>query len=196
MKIQEAIATAVTTLSETFRQPLTDAGAMGYVIGLDDLTQEQLAVATKRAIRESKFMPSPAELRGFAGKDESKSIARRAAIAWEAALAAAHRHDYTTSVDFGPLVNAVIRNLGGWVKFCDGPADPTWQRKRFEEVFALLAEQDASSLHGQALAGAFGGAPVPVLIPGETPVTRQLGAVGDGPGARDLARQLAEAKSQ
>ena len=165
MNIQQAIATAVTTLSETFRQPLTKAGAMGYVIGLDDLTHEQLAVATKRAIREAKFMPTPAELRALAGANEARALEQAAAEAWEAVRTAMDRHDYTTGVDFGPLVNAVVRNLGGWRWLCDQRLSALpFVRKDFERVLWLFAGKPAESLHGEPHAGAFGGPTVQVRI--------------------------------
>ena len=118
MTIQQAIAAAVTTLSETYRQPLTQAAARGYTIGLEDLTQEQLAVATKRAIREAKFMPTPAELRAFVGLGGPRALEAAGIEAWEAVRKAMDDHDYTASVDFGPLANAVVRNLGGWRWLC------------------------------------------------------------------------------
>lgn len=197
MTIQQAIAAAVTTLSETHRQPLSDAAAQAYLIGLDDLTHEQLSVAMKRAIRESKFMPSPAELRAFAGVGGPQAIEQAAAEAWEAVRSAMDRHDYTVSVDFGPLVNAVIRNLGGWGWLCDQKLTALpFVRKDFERVFGLLASKPAESLNGEPLRGSMGGIPMRVQI-GKQPLRPALPASGEGASAdvRRLVGKMAEGRS-
>jgi hypothetical protein len=193
MTIQQAIATAVTTLSEAFRQPLTDVAARGYMIGLDDLTHEQVAMAMKRAIRESKFMPSPAELRAFAGAGGARATETVAVEAWEAVRSAMDRHDYTVSVDFGSLVNAVVRNLGGWAWLCDQRLSALpFVRKDFERVYALLAATQLESVRGEPLAGAFRGAPVRVPIGNALPPSRGALPEQRGPAADNVRKLVAD----
>jgi hypothetical protein len=57
----------LTTLAQTFNQPLTDkAAAAAYVASLSPLTKEQLVQAFSRALDEAKLLPVPALLRDFA----------------------------------------------------------------------------------------------------------------------------------
>jgi len=50
-----------------FRQDITEMLIEGYWLGLDDLPLADVERAVKRAARESKWMPSVAELRELAG---------------------------------------------------------------------------------------------------------------------------------
>lgn len=153
----ETIATAVTLLAETFRQQLSETGARGYIAGLEDLTEAQIGEATKRALRECKFMPSCAELRALIGIGGPRDIAFRAAEAWEAVRTAMDRYDYTTNVDFGSHVNAAIRNLGGWQALCDKTVpELTWVRKDFERLYEAFDGKDMGD-RGDLLLGAFRG---------------------------------------
>lgn len=58
--------TVIQALAATFRVDVTEALLEGYRIGLDDLEQELFEQAARRALRECRFMPTPAELRSFA----------------------------------------------------------------------------------------------------------------------------------
>lgn len=179
----------IVMLSETFGRPLLDGGLEGYRLALRDLTDDQLARAVGRALRESKFMPSPSELRDLAGAGTKAN----ALVAWDAVRAAMRKYGYTTSVDLGPLVNAVVRNMGGWRRLDDMATAEldVWGKKEFERVYALLATQDPERLNGAPLAGAFGGEPVRIAISGQMP-QRQIEAAAAGPSP---ARALAEAKA-
>jgi len=185
----EKFKAAIAALAGTFGRVVEPAMLKGYEVGLSDLTDEQLAAGTSRALREAKFMPSPSELRDLAGRSRKADIA----IAWEAVRAAMDRYDYTMSVDFGPLVNAVVRNLGGWVELC-GKSIPqlVWVRKDFERVYEAFASTEHASLHGEPLRGAFGGEPVRIAIGGVTPPLQLPPAPN---GASTLVRQLADSKT-
>lgn len=138
-----------------------------YWEALRDLTPAQFREATGRALRECKFLPKPAELRELAGNGS----AARALIAWDAVRAALRKYSYTTSVDFGPLVNAVIRSMGGWYALDDMATSEldVWGKKEFERVYALLAVKDPAALNGALHRGAFGGVPVRIAIDGVMP---------------------------
>lgn len=70
MTNREAFATAMALLTGAFDRKLTESARDGYWAALDDLTPAEFSKGTKLALRESKFMPTPAELREFAlGKD-------------------------------------------------------------------------------------------------------------------------------
>lgn len=54
-------------LASVFGREVTPALIEGYWIGLEDVELAALGQAMRRAIRECKFMPTPVELRDFAG---------------------------------------------------------------------------------------------------------------------------------
>lgn len=192
MTKREAMVTSVTLLAANFNRETSAPLFESYWLVLSDLGPEELAVATRRALAECKFMPTASELLTLSG--HGRSVVFDAAQAWEAVRRAIDKHDYTTSVDFGPLVNAIVRNIGGWLRLCDLPREDldVWARKEFERLYAEFANKDAATLHGEPLAGAFGGAPVRIPIGGKMP-PRALPPAKTA--ISDLVRNLADAKS-
>jgi hypothetical protein len=190
----QSVAAAVTMLSETFRQPLSEAGAKGYILGVEELTVEQVGMVCRRALRECKFMPTPAELLALAGKAGPQVLAAEIAEAWTAARRARRVHSYTTGVDFGPLVNAVIRSMGGWLVFCGHNDDAleAFERKKFETAYAAFRARGELGSMGEPLRGEFPGVER-VAIGGQAAPARQLESKR-GPVA-DVVRELAEAKA-
>jgi hypothetical protein len=196
MTNRQAIATALAILGNTFDRKLTPPAVEGFNIALGDLTETELAAATKRALLECKFMPAPSEFRAFARPP--RDLARETALAWEAVRRAMDAHDYTASVDFGPLVNAVVRNLGGWQALCAASVpDLVWRRKDFERVYALFAPIDPSMLHGAPLRGALNGPILVVEIEGQPSSLRALPEASSETrlAAAALVRELADGKT-
>jgi len=193
MDAAEAALTAVTTLSETFRQPLSKPALRGYLIALAELSVEEIDRAAAAALRECRFMPAPAELFALAGKGGALVVAAEIAEAWTAARLARRVHSYTTGVDFGPLVNAVIRSMGGWLVFCGHNDDAleAFERKKFETAYAAFRARSELGAMGEPLRGEFGGVER-VAIGGRAPA-RQLEAK-PAPVA-SLVRELADAKA-
>lgn len=157
MTKREAFVAVMNMLGETFNRPMTAGLLEGYWLAVEDLTEGELRTATRAALATSKFMPAPAELRAYARPPRNPNV--DVVQAWQAVRRAIDKHDYlVASIDFGPLVNAVIRNLGGWDAFCRATLpeldNPGWLRKKFEEVYKTLATADATTLHGQPLDGA------------------------------------------
>lgn len=205
---KEAVKTALALLGAAFNRAVDGTVATAYWIALRDLSPADISLATERALARSKFMPAPAELRDFAGRGKRRTE-ERAALAWESVRAAISRHDWVVaSIDFGPLVNAVIRNLGGWDTMHRATLadldNPGWLRKRFVEVFALFADHDATVLHGEPLVCmeargmSTGAQAVRVAIKGELPPRskRSLPPIADSASAARLISELAEAKSR
>lgn len=189
----QALKTSLALLGAAFDKKADRVVADAYWQALRDLTPEEIGRATQRALIECRFMPAPAELRQFAGWGRKRET--DTAIAWEAVRSAIARHDYTTSVDFGPLVNAVVRNLGGWQRLCALGRDAldVWARKEFERIYGLFADVQVASLHGEPHAGAFGGRPVWIQI-GETKrPTQQIAAAPNE--LQSLVRELADQKA-
>ena len=157
MTKQETFVTMVTMLCESFNRPATDGLLEGYWLALSDLSEEQLKAACAKALATSKFMPAPAELLAFVRP--RMDVTTAAVVAWQAVRKAIDEHDYlVASIDFGPLVNATIRNLGGWDTMCKATLpeldNPGWLRKRFEEAYRALSSADPTTLHGDELSGA------------------------------------------
>lgn len=134
------------------RVEATEALLMGYWIGCQGLTDGDFSKAIERALRESNFMPSAHELRGLAGEEQ---IETKAIHAWATVLRSISAVGSYQSVDFGPLVNAVVRAMGGWVELCgrDGEELREWGRKDFEATYKRLAGSEFLGDMGKHLAG-------------------------------------------
>jgi hypothetical protein len=131
-------ARAISAMAATFRQEATEALFEGYRLGLEGIPIDAIERAIKRAIQGSKFMPSAAELRELAG---DMLPADRAVKAFSAVETAYHRHVEGPSLDFDDrIVNATIRNMGGWEAFTERweQEGRTWTRKEFERIYVSL----------------------------------------------------------
>lgn len=90
---------------------------MGYAIGLDGLSVDQVKRACARALRQCKFIPKPAELRELSGE---VSIDDRTLLAWDGLKWAIERVGGYRSIDFDDkVINAVVHHLGGWPHLCE-----------------------------------------------------------------------------
>lgn len=197
---REKFTAAVALLATTYNRDAPKALYEAYWLGLDDLTDNELAVATKQALASCKFMPTPAELRSF-GKPQ-RSMTARAAAAWAAIREAIRKYDYTVaSIDFGPLVNTVLRSMGSWEWLCElGDDAMKWEAKRFAELFEAFASGPVDALRSEPLTGwglgRVGCEPVTVAIDGEAAPLDPRRALPPPPNeALALVRELAEAKS-
>lgn len=148
----------VAGLCEAFNRQPTAVTFAAYEMGLEDVPLRALEGAVRRALKESRFMPTPAELRELAGE---LTGADRAAIAWECVL----RH-----VSLGPykhvsfvddrIINATIRNLGGWPTFLSrfsGTEEEKWLRKDFLDTYRSLYRAGVTGEMCQPLPGLAGG---------------------------------------
>ena len=133
-----AIQDIVILLGETYRQSVTKFTIEAYAVGLEGLSDEQVLVAGKRAIQTCKFMPTPAELRDLAG---SGNLAR-SIVAWSDVQRAMPLGSYK-HIDFAdPIINAVLRLLGGWPAMFDRTGTPEgekWYRHEFTKAYESLA---------------------------------------------------------
>src|SRR5690349_19358502 len=132
MTNREAFVTALAVLGATFDRKLSAPAVEGYWLALSDLTEDDFKAAMKRALAECKFMPSPSELLAFVRKKPDPAAG--AMLAWQAVRKAIDVYDWNVgTIDFGPLVNATIRNLGGWDTLCRATLpeldNPGWLRK-------------------------------------------------------------------
>jgi len=152
MATAKTIVTMVGVLAEAFRQTPSEATYLAYEIGLDDVDDAAVKRAVHAAIKQCKFMPTVKELRELATgvKDADRSI-----LAWDAVLSAPlnpYRH-----VDFDDgIINATIRNLGGWPTFIERFTDAEsekWLRKEFCETYSRLLSAGVNGDVCRPLAG-------------------------------------------
>jgi hypothetical protein len=165
---------------------------LGYWMGLKDLPLSSIEHAIDRALSSCRHMPKPVELRELAGEITNT---QRAIIAWDALRRAIASHGSYRSVDFDdPLVNATVRNLGGWSKICGTGTEEfeKWTRKEFERVYLSLCASGASTEACAYLVGATehrneaqGGEALKYIEPPAIVVT------GLPPHKRQVVRQLA-----
>ena len=126
------------------------------------------------AIRDCQFMPSVHELRKLAGAADSHIDAKdRPLLAWQAVRAAFSKVGAYDSPEFDDaVINATIRELGGWLLLCDTPSDEMhWLEKRFCAIYSALCSVKLPTDQTKRLAGitevgngreGYGSAPIPV----------------------------------
>ena len=146
MASPECIHAVVGVLAEAFRQKASRVTFAAYEIGLGDLPDKQVEIGAAMAIRECRYMPTVKELRELASGVRD---ADRPALAWDAVLKVQFNPYWHMDFD-DPVVNATIRNLGGWpsfvARFTDAEAEK-WARKDFVETYARLL---SSGVNGDA----------------------------------------------
>jgi hypothetical protein len=128
---QDSVDLCILALAETFDRKPTDALLNAYQLGLQDIPVTAIEQATTRAINTLTFMPKPVEIRRLCGEMAPED---RAVAAWQAvcdAIASGHNSYHHVDFDDG-LINATIRNLGGWVALLS----------KTEEEFDKWAKQD------------------------------------------------------
>lgn len=120
-----------------------------YIIGVGDLSPQNLQVAVVRAVRECERLPRPVELRRLSGE---RTGDQRALAAWtdlqRAIPLGPYRH-----VDFADaVINGVVRTLGGWpnvVERFGSAEDEKWLRIEFCKAYQSL---ESSCADGEVMA--------------------------------------------
>ena len=152
----KSIDEVVTMLAEAFGQKVTPIRLMAYDAGLSDVPLAALNAAVVRAIRESRFMPTVAELRDLCGVASGRIDAKdRPLLAWQAVRGAISKVGAYDSPAFDDAaINATIRELGGWPLLCDTPIDEMhWLEKRFCATYSALCSVKLPSDQTERLAG-------------------------------------------
>lgn len=150
---KEQFAVTVNALAAQYRVEPNTPMLTGYWMGLSDLTLDAVNRAATEALRTSEFMPTVAKIRELAG---ILNPADRAVISWRALCKAMVKHGYYDSIEFDdPVLNATIRNLGGWIEWAERSEheDEKWLRKDFERVYISLCRSGVSPVEGGPLVG-------------------------------------------
>lgn len=150
----EAIAKIVNLMAEAWCRTVSPLTIQAYYIVTYDLDAAAIETAYFRAISEYKRMPSPAEFRELSGV---LTVQVRAESAWVIVRRSIPREGSYVSVDFDdPIVNATVRALGGWPSLCDtrcGDPLEVWMRKRFVEMYVMLANKGVTVEEAAPLIG-------------------------------------------
>ncbi len=140
-------AVAIGAMCAAFGTDASKALILGYWMGLSDLSLTDVQQAVGRSMRESQYLPKPVELRRLAGEKTPEAAAM---AAWGDVQRAIPLGPYK-HVDFSDkLINATIRNLGGWPTFIGRLTDEEsekWLRLEFVKCYSTFAN---SGVNGEA----------------------------------------------
>lgn len=114
--VEPEFARMVGGLAEAFGQTVTAMRIKLYAKALEDLPLADVRAACARALRECRFFPSAAELRGHV----EPSVDDAALLAWVGFQRAAGRLGSYNSVavDDGAAASALVSVFGGWPEYC------------------------------------------------------------------------------
>lgn len=137
-------------------KPVGELQAEVYFDLLKHLPADAVRRAAKQALAESQYptIPPVGVLLRLAGGPGS-NIEDRARVAYLTASRAVRTEGGYASVEFDDaLINATIRLLGGWQRFCDWPPDSVqWRQRDFEQSYRSLSATGASAELCAPLAG-------------------------------------------
>ena len=139
---QPRFAAVMEILCATFQREPSTFLFDAYRTALADLPIEAVENAAGAALGSLKFMPKPVELRELAGAKNAPSIEDRALIAWGCVLQAIRDTSGYATVDFDdPVINATIRDLGGWIQLSDKSSEELhkWTIKDFTRAYCAYA---------------------------------------------------------
>ena len=146
-------AVVIGSTAELFNRHLTEAAMELWWNALSDLELDQIEQGVSRHLRDSdrgKFMPTPADVRYFCGfRHPTGSIAWGEVLDTMESVGA-----YRTVLFADGVVNAVIRDMGGWAGVCHRQStdeNPAWVQKDFEKRYEEYRQSNRVSQ--QALIG-------------------------------------------
>jgi len=133
-------------------KPTAD-GIRMWVMALADLPIEQIEFAIMDFVKRGTEFPTPAAIRRHALDAEGLTDSDRSLVAWDCVRKAISSAGSYQSVDFeDKVINATIRQMGGWAKLCNTPpAELKWVGKDFckrYEIVCRAAIGDPSPLPG------------------------------------------------
>ena len=131
----------INALASTFGAERDEALFLGYWMGLHDIPISDLEKGIQRGIRESTFMPKPAEIRQLCGELTAK---QHAILAWQHVPHAVLGIGKRTFDD--PLMEIAVQALGGWQHLGDMPQREfnTWARQQFIQTYENLFDIERS----------------------------------------------------
>ncbi len=147
MASREKIGVTVAMIAEAYTRPTSPAFFEAYYVALSDLPDESIDVAGTAVLRGGgKFMPTPGEIRALAITGGA-GVESRVDAAWATLVKAVEMYGHTKSVNFRDgLINATVRQLGGWEFICLKPYSDfeTWVKKDFSATYTRFMQSGCS----------------------------------------------------
>lgn len=159
---QQRKAVAISAAAETLGRPLSPAALKMYVEILAEASVEDVERACAESLRTNNFLPAPAKLLEMSGLG-SVTPDDRAMLAWESVCRAVTRYGAYKHVSFDdPIINAAIRNIGGWPSICERSHEEfeTWTRKEFLRAYVAFLRSGVSAESCEPLPGLSQAGPV------------------------------------
>lgn len=154
-------AECVGLLSASVGRDMQKSQAEAWFLLLQDLTGDELRAGIAGALQAHMYagFPPIGLIRQHARPETPKLLdSESAAIsAWTAVLGAITKIGVYSGVDFGPLVNATIRSLGGWQRLGDTSLEDLarFVRPQFLQSFRAFMSTGVREREGAALRGIF-----------------------------------------
>lgn len=136
---------AMAMLSASVGKPLPTEQVEAWHLLLGDLTRHELQAGIVAALNAHTYggFPPVGLIRQHA-RPELRALAcdvdTAAVSAWTGVVNAMRTHGGYATVDFSPVVNAVVRALGGWVRLTEQPSEDLlrYVRPQFLQTFRAL----------------------------------------------------------
>jgi hypothetical protein len=129
-----------------YDKQLSDMLVALYWKSLQSLTLDQVKQGISAHIanpEHGQFIPKPADImRAFVRKP------KEALIAWSQVERAMNDQGYYSTVQFEDgVINAVIKDMGGWMKMCEADIGTPWTQKEFERRYEIYQREGISYNH-------------------------------------------------
>jgi hypothetical protein len=147
----------LTGLSDLYGSELSKISITLYWEALKDHRIDLISVAASEHVKHSQWMPKPSQFLDVLTKSDMKPE-ERATLAWGCVSRSAKSIGGYASVNFDdPLINATIRNQGGWTRICTQPAEhfESFIRRQFIADYVVLYGASLSSEALMPLQGTF-----------------------------------------
>jgi len=147
----------LTGLSDLYGSELSRVSISLYWESLKKYKIDMISIAASAHVKHSKWMPKPSEFIDVVRQNEI-SPEERATLAWGAVSRAAKSIGSYSCVDFDdPLINATVRNMGGWPRICTQPAEhfESFIRRQFIADYVVLCKANLSPESLLPLRGTF-----------------------------------------
>jgi len=140
----------LTGLSDLYGAELSKVSITLYWEALKDHRIDLISVAASEHVKHSQWMPKPSQFLDVLTKSDMNPE-ERATLAWGCVSRAAKSIGGYACVNFDdPIINATIRNQGGWSRICTQPAEhfESFIRRQFIADYVVLC---GASLSPEAL---------------------------------------------
>jgi hypothetical protein len=145
----------LTGLSDLYGSELSKISITLYWEALKGHRIDLISVAASEHVKHSQWMPKPSQFLDILTKSDM-TPEERATLAWGCVSRAAKSIGGYACVNFDdPLINATIRNQGGWSRICTQPAEhfESFIRRQFIADYvvlcgAKLSVESLMPLHG------------------------------------------------